>query len=314
MKLRRQALDWLRAESRPGTKLLESGPPRARPAIAEALRHWKQDPDLAGIRDAEALARLPEAERKEWQALWADVDSLLSRAATPNATRRSRVAPDRPATLRRQPRGARPSIHRRAHELAPSKPGEAEPLFRQALEGYRKAQGPDGALTLDLTLDLASLLDQSGRGAEAEPLFRDALEQARKRFGPDDPRTAGIMATFGLSLIQQGKWAEAEPILRECLAIREKVQPDEWTTFNTRSLLGGSLLGQKKYAEAEPLIVSGYEGMKAREAKIPPPGKPRLTEAAERVVKLYEDWGKKDKAAEWRAKLAKPSDGTRNEP
>ena len=163
-------------------------------------------------------------------------------------------------------------------------------------------------MTLDLTLDLANLLDQTGRGAEAEPLFRAALEPVRKRFGADDPRTAGIMAPLGLSLIQQGKWAEAEPVLRECLAIREKIQPDEWTTFNTRSLLGGSLLGQKKYAEAEPLIVSGYEGMKAREAKIPPPGKPRFTDAAERVVKLYEAWGKKDKAAEWRAKLAKPSD------
>ena len=160
-------------------------------------------------------------------------------------------------------------------------------------------------MTLDLTNDLANLLDRTGRSAEAEPLFRDALERARKRFGPADPRTAGIMAPFGLSLIQQGKWAAAEPVLRECLAIREKSQPDEWTTFNTRSLLGGSLLGQKKYAEAEPLILSGYEGMKAREAKIPPPGKPRLTEAAERVVKLYEAWGKKDDAAKWRAKLAR---------
>ncbi len=79
------------------------------------------------------------------------------------------------------------------------------------------------------------------------------------------------MAVRGLSLIRQSKWTEAEPVLRECLAIREKAQPDEWSTFNTRSLLGDSLLGQKKYAEAEPLIVSGYEGMKAREAKIPAP-------------------------------------------
>ena len=77
------------------------------------------------------------------------------------------------------------------------------------------------------------------------------------------------MAQLGLNLIQQRKWAEAETVLRECLAIREKAQPDDWSTFNTRSLLGGSLLGQKKFAEAEPLILAGYEGMKAREDKIP---------------------------------------------
>ena len=138
-------------------------------------------------------------------------------------------------------------------------------------------------------------------------MFRAGLEAARERFGADDPRTAGIMAAQGLSLVRQGRWAEAEAILRACLAIREKVQPDEWSTFNTRSLLGGSLLGQKKYAEAEPLIVAGYEGMKAREARIPPAARRRLTDAAERVVKLYETWDKPEKAAEWRARLAKPS-------
>ncbi len=79
-------------------------------------------------------------------------------------------------------------------------------------------------------------------------------------------------------------------------------------------MLGGSLLGQKKYAEAEPLIVSGYEGMKAREAKIPPAGMSRLTEGSERVLKLYEAWGKTDKAALWRAKVAKPSDAALQQP
>jgi eukaryotic-like serine/threonine-protein kinase len=80
-----------------------------------------------------------------------------------------------------------------------------------------------------------------------------------------------------------------------------------WTTFNSRSQLGGALLGQKKHGEAEPLIVSGYQGMKAREPKIPPTGQPRFAEASERVVKLYEAWGKPDKVAESRARLAKPS-------
>jgi hypothetical protein len=55
-------------------------------------------------------------------------------------------------------------------------------------------------LTLDLTLDLANLLYQSGRGADAEPLFRAALGPFRQRFGPADPRTAGVLAHLGLSL------------------------------------------------------------------------------------------------------------------
>ncbi len=63
------------------------------------------------------------------------------------------------------------------------------------------------------------------------------------------------------------------------------------------------LLGRKKYAEAEPLLVAGYEGMKRREATIPPQGKPRLTEALERLVQLYEATGRPDEAARWRKEL-----------
>ncbi len=293
-------------------------------------------PELPGTGQKGAVAKLPADEQQAWQSLAAKLDSLLKREATPNGLE---------------------TIHRRAHALEVSKPGEAEPLFRQALEGYRKTQGPDGELTLDLTRDLANLLDRTGRGALAEPFYRDALEKARKRFGPADPRTvlafevpfgmslvqrgkwsaaepllrdavaqarklfgpgdpraAGIMAPFGLCLIERGQLSEAEPVLRETLGIREQTEPDDWRTFNTRSLLGGSLQGQRKYAEAEPLIISGYEGMRAREATIPPQGQPRLTDAAERVVKLYEAWEKKDKAAEWRAKLARPSEETAQHP
>jgi Tfp pilus assembly protein PilF len=35
---------------------------------------------LAGIRDALALARLPKAEQKKWQALWAEVEAVFARA------------------------------------------------------------------------------------------------------------------------------------------------------------------------------------------------------------------------------------------
>jgi serine/threonine-protein kinase len=82
-KLRSQALGWLRAERDAWAKLLEVGPPQARAAIAQMLRQWKMDTRLSAIRDSAALAKLPEAERKEWQDLWADVDRLLKRAGAP---------------------------------------------------------------------------------------------------------------------------------------------------------------------------------------------------------------------------------------
>ena len=54
---------------------------KAGPAIAQRMQHWLEDSDFAGVRGAEALGKLPEAERKEWQKLWQEVEALWQRAA-----------------------------------------------------------------------------------------------------------------------------------------------------------------------------------------------------------------------------------------
>jgi hypothetical protein len=78
--LRKLALGWLRADLAARRKLIEAGDSQERAGVAQTLRRWKEGTDLTGIRDAESLARLPEVEREEWQALWAAVDALLARA------------------------------------------------------------------------------------------------------------------------------------------------------------------------------------------------------------------------------------------
>jgi len=208
----------------------------------------------------------------------------------------SKLGPDHPNTL--ISRGNLAKAYRAAGQL-----DRAVSLLQQTLQGFRAKVGPDHPYTLTTEQFLADAYTAAGKYTGAELLLRDGLERARTRFGPSDPRTALAMAQLGLNLIQQRKWSEAELVLRECLAIREKAQPDDWSTFNTRSLLGDSLLGQKKFADAEPLILVGYEGMKAREAKIPAPGKPFLAEAAARVVRLYEACHRPAQAAEWKRKL-----------
>jgi eukaryotic-like serine/threonine-protein kinase len=114
---------------------------------------------------------------------------------------------------------------------------------------------------------------------------------------------AGDLAELGRVLVQQGKSSEAEPLLRECVAIREQAIPDDWRRFFAMSLLGRVLLDQSRYGEAEPLVVSGYEGLKAREAKIPTASKIHLPNAATQVVRLYEAWGNPDRARAWAARV-----------
>jgi len=138
---------------------------------------------------------------------------------------------------------------------------------------------------------------------KAEAWRRKLLPVVKDRFGADSLQYATELAALGLNLLQLEKWGEAEPLLRECLVIREEKQPNGWTTFNTRSILGGALLGQKRYAEAEPLLLTGFGGMKKREAQIPPHSRVRFHEGAERLVQLYDSTDKKDEAAKWQKGL-----------
>jgi hypothetical protein len=41
------------------------------------MRQWLYIPKLAGVREPQALARLPEAERAAWQDLWVGVKKLF---------------------------------------------------------------------------------------------------------------------------------------------------------------------------------------------------------------------------------------------
>jgi hypothetical protein len=82
-RLRSQALTWLRADLTAWAKLAVGGDPQAAEAVRRSLSHWREDADLSGVRDADALEMLPAAERAEWRNLWADVDALLQKAAPP---------------------------------------------------------------------------------------------------------------------------------------------------------------------------------------------------------------------------------------
>jgi serine/threonine protein kinase len=192
---------------------------------------------------------------------------------------------------------------------------EAVSLLHEVREkrSRRLADQPLTGTAIRLTDALAHAYEEIGKHAFAEPLLREVLAARQRQGSADQPDVSSALARLGQNLLQQKKAGEAEKIVRECLVARKKAQPDGWTTFNAESMLGGSLLGQKKYAEAEPHLLQGYEGMKQREATILAAGKPRLTEALERLVQLYEETKRPDEAAKWREELEKRREGKKAE-
>ena len=77
---RKQALDWLRTDLTQWGKRLEGDKPEDRMAAVQHMRHWQEDSDLAGLRDAAELAKLPADEQEACKKLWADVQTVLDKA------------------------------------------------------------------------------------------------------------------------------------------------------------------------------------------------------------------------------------------
>ena len=184
-------------------------------------------------------------------------------------------------------------------------------LFEEALELKKAKLGADDPNTSRAMGNLAEAYEAAGRLSDALPLYEAALQGLTAKLGRDHAATLTAMDSLAAAHMHAGKPAAAEPLLREELALRLTKTRDNWDTFETRALLGASLLAQTKYAEAEPLLLAGYEGMEAREAKIPPFHKIRLPEAGARIIALYDAWGKKDKADLWRKRLASATGGTK---
>jgi tetratricopeptide (TPR) repeat protein len=205
------------------------------------------------------------------------------------------LGPDHPHTLQ--------SMNNLAYGYrAAGKLDLALPLYQEAAAGMEKRRFQNegaGAIVGNL-IDCHERLKQLD---QAEAWRRKWLAVVKERSGPDSLAYAGQLAALGLNLLGQKKSADAEAVLGECLALRQKKAANVWTTFNTQSMVGASLLGQKKYKEAETLLKEGYEGMKQREKTIPPQGKVRLIEAAERLVELYDATDGKDEAKKWTAVL-----------
>lgn len=178
---------------------------------------------------------------------------------------------------------------------------EAESLCRPAVEASKSVRGPEHPDTLATLIILAGLYQEQGKFSEADPILTQALETSRRTLGPAHATTRNCAVSLAKVRLQQGKYTEAEALLRGSLDARDDEGPYSWQPFDRRSLLGLSLMEQSKFAEAEPLLVAGYRGLAQRKAVLP--ATVSLWRAGERIIQLYTNWGRPERAAEWRKEV-----------
>ena len=181
--------------------------------------------------------------------------------------------------------------------------------------GYALAIAKDArSLTFEGTEQRAEILASLGRWffrrefyEDANGLLSESISAYRAAEDMEPADLAHALIYLGHCLVHVERFAEAEPIIRESIEIRSRVLEGErrWLITNSESILGECLAGQGRFEEAEGLLVGSYEELRA--SILVPADNQRL--ARERLVDLYERWGRVDEAAKYRAPASVNSSG-----
>ncbi|HKB05586.1 MAG TPA: serine/threonine-protein kinase, partial [Gemmataceae bacterium] len=178
-------------------------------------------------------------------------------------------------------------------------------LLEDAFARSRRKYGDDHRETLAIELALCPAYEAVGQPDRAEALYRDLV--ARRRAGPISGHLEDAVAITNLAdlLMRQHRPAEAEPLFREALTIRENRFPDDWKTAQLRSKLAEALTALMRYADAEPLLLAALPVLERHVRETGGLGPPAARAAAlRRLIRLYDAWGKPERAMEWRKKAA----------
>ena len=176
----------------------------------------------------------------------------------------------------------------------------AERMYREAVEVLRRLYKGDNEMVAATLVNLAMLLGEHGDAGEAELLFREGLEIDRQQLGEDHPFVAQDLLNFGQFLVEHDKPEAAEPLLAEAVSIYERtLGPGDWRTGTALQMHGHCLGLLRRFEEGEEELLAGLEVLEQAFGS----EHTRTIRARTRLAEIYDDWGKPQKAAEYRPRV-----------
>jgi tetratricopeptide (TPR) repeat protein len=137
---------------------------------------------------------------------------------------------------------------------------DAEPLFLQSLDIYKRQLGNDHPHVATSLNNLAELYKSQGRYNDAEPLFLQSLDIRKRQLGNDHPDVASSLNNLAALYFSQGRYNDAEPLYLQSLDIRKRQlgndHPDVAGSLNNLAAL---YFSQGRYNDAEPLYLQSLD-------------------------------------------------------
>ncbi len=174
---------------------------------------------------------------------------------------------------------------------------ETDAILKEGETILRQRQSPSSLWLGDNLRNQAISFYQQGRYAEAESKITETEKIYLESFGPTYDNYPTVLIVKGLILVKTARAQEGEKFLRDAVKLRADSLPKEhfWVAL-ANSALGECLTAQKRFAAAEPLLLDSYQSLKTSQGA----NNPRTTLARQRLIALYEGWGKTDTAADYR--------------
>ncbi len=167
-------------------------------------------------------------------------------------------------------------------------------LLQQVLAMRRKVLPDDNPAIARTVFNLASAEYGKGDYAMAQPLFEESLARMRKVYGPEHPDVVWATASMGRNQYRLGRLDQAEHNLRWALELKNPTGQFGARDYTLIAPYMVSLLMDRhRWAEAEPFAL---RVLALRDSLADTLSR----QSAEQLVKLYQGWGKPDRAAAFR--------------
>jgi tetratricopeptide (TPR) repeat protein len=163
--------------------------------------------------------------------------------------------------------------------------------YRKLVEIRKRAYPQDNPETLDILVRVADWNMRMKRQEAAEPLYRQVVDVRMARLGPADPDTVSAVNRLAYILFRRDKIEEGVALLKPVVTeANSSLSPEDQELVVLHGNMGRFLMAQKKYDEAEKEVLAYYDGSCLRRDTH------YITDALTTLVRLYEKWGKPEKA------------------